>query len=268
MGGIEQRAAARVQCDIPVVINADGRKVTASILDASRTGLRMRIPARELGVHRLSSLVQIAQRMSAAFGDTLEVEFLPDRLGGLVKRKLRPVRIGQRDWEHADVEVGCLLAAPLSDDEAGMLGVSLPQVGEEAPPQAQSVEEQRESHAPTQKTQLQAYIQAGNGRGTAPLPTTAEEISRDEAWLRVPDIDRMAITEGCADIARFVMAFDEAYGSRISIHIMKGDEHLWAGSVGIHDVELGEGKPRDARIGVRFEDPLEPAELRRLGLVA
>jgi len=267
MGGLEQRAAARVQCDIPVVINADGKKVSASILDASRTGLRMRIPARELGVHRLSSLVQIAQRMSSAFGDSFDVEFLPDRLGGLVKRKLRPVRIGQRDWEHADVEVGCLLAAPLSDDEAGMLGVSLPKVGEEAP--AVPVYAEAPSiHAPTQKTRLQAYIQAGNGRGTAPLPTTAEEISKEEAWLRIPDIDRMAISEGCGDIARFVMAFDEAYGSRISIHIMKGDEHLWAGSVGIHDVELGEGKPRDARIGVRFEDPLEPAEMRRLGLVA
>jgi hypothetical protein len=267
MGGIEQRAAARVPCDIPVAINAEGRKVAASILDASRTGLRLRIPARELGVHRLSSLVQIAQRMSDAFGDSFEVEFLPDRLGGLVKRKLRPIRIGQRDWEHADVEVGCLLAAPLSDDEASMLGVSLPKVGE-APPVVPMHHEQPSTHAPTQKTRLQAYIQAGNGRGTAPLPTTAEEISKEEAWLRIPDIDRMAITEGCGDIARFVMAFDEAYGSRISIHIMKGDEHLWAGSVGIHDVELGEGKPRDARIGVRFEDPLEPAEMKRLGLVA
>lgn len=267
MGGIEQRAAARVDCDIPVAIHADGRKVAASVLDASRTGLRMRIPARELGVHRLSSLVQIAHRMSEAFGETFEVEFLPDRLGGLVKRKLRPVRIGQRDWEHADVDVGCLLTAPLTDDEAGMLGVALPKPGEVAPGTPILVEEPT-VHAPTQKTRLQAYIQAGNGRGTAPLPTTAEEISNEEAWLRIPDIDRMAITEGCGDIAKFVMAFDEAYGSRISIHIMKGDEHLWAGSVGIHDVELGEGRPRDARIGVRFEDPLEPADMRRLGLVA
>ena len=176
MGGIEQRAAARVDCDIPVAIHSDGRKVAASILDASRTGLRMRIPARELGVHRLSSLVQIAQRMSDTFGDSFEVEFLPDRLGGLVKRKLRPVRIGQRDWEHADVEVGCLLADPLNDDEASMLGIALPKPGEAAPG-APLVVEEPVTHAPTQKTSLQAYIQAGNGRGTAPLPTTAPSAS-------------------------------------------------------------------------------------------
>lgn len=136
MGQIDQRAAKRIECDFPVRIVAHMHTIDGVACDASRTGLRIRIPGRALGVHRLSNLVQIARRVSSVLGEAFVVELHPDRLGGLVRKTLYPMRIGQRDWESADIELGCRIGEGIADDEAGMLGLALPRVGaEEAPPE-------------------------------------------------------------------------------------------------------------------------------------
>jgi hypothetical protein len=131
----DKRLAARIDCDIPVRLRTETDEVVALMLDASRTGLRLRVAGHLLGVHRLSSLVQVARGIEQVLGDRFQAELHYEMLGPLIRKNLRPVRIGRRDWETADVEIGCVLEAPLRDEEAGMLGLALPREGASEPPE-------------------------------------------------------------------------------------------------------------------------------------
>ena len=122
----EQRRATRIACHLPVRISISGATLDGHLLDASRKGARLRVPGTPLGVYRLAPLGLVAKRVAAVLGETFQVTLSPDRLGTLVTRTLRPVRIGQRDPTSADVDLGCVLDPALSDLEASMLGLALP----------------------------------------------------------------------------------------------------------------------------------------------
>lgn len=129
MGRIEQRAAKRVDCEFPTRLAGTKGPLDATVCDLSRTGVKLQVSGATLGIHRLSSLVQVAKRVSDSLGASFVAKLHHERLGNLVSKVLRPIRIGQRNWEQADVELGCRVDGGISDEEAGMLGIALPKVG-------------------------------------------------------------------------------------------------------------------------------------------
>jgi hypothetical protein len=114
-----------------VQLVADGASFEARILDASRGGVRLKVGGAALGVYRLAPLNYVSRQVARLLGVEFEVRFDPQRLGPLLCKRLRPVRIGQRDATSADVELGCVFSEAFRDEEAVVLGLNLPAVGED-----------------------------------------------------------------------------------------------------------------------------------------
>ena len=123
----DQRRTTRLACSISVRLQPTGAPaVLATALDLSRRGARLRVPGALLGVYQQAPLAVVAKRVATALGESFEAVLAHDRLGTMITKTLRPVRIGHREGSLADVELGCLMQPPLSDLEASMLGVPLP----------------------------------------------------------------------------------------------------------------------------------------------
>ena len=98
----------------------------ARLTDLSRSGARVRIPGAPLGLERAAPPALVARQMARILGATFDARLHPERLGSLLCKRLRLVRIGQRDRDSSDVEAGCQLNPPLTDVEASMLGLAIP----------------------------------------------------------------------------------------------------------------------------------------------
>lgn len=124
-----KRRFTRLAAKLPVQIQTESGLLPGTLVDLSRSGVLLKVPGAALGVYRLAPLALVGQRVATVLGAEFSAQFNPDRLGSLLTRRLRPVRIGQRSPTSADVEVGCLLVPPLTDEEAGILGIALPVLG-------------------------------------------------------------------------------------------------------------------------------------------
>jgi hypothetical protein len=268
----EQRQAVRIQCDLPVRIHGLDGPITAHLVDISRTGIRIRIPGPVLRVHRLSSLAQIAGRLTEGLGEAFAGELHPDLLGSLIRKRLTPTRIAKRDWERTDVEVGCTLDSPLSDVEVGMLGLALPPIGDR---RARSREEVHapstrpgrspSRSAPAESPSYQAFIYPAAGKSARPLLTRTKTVSRGMAFLEIERLAGWSFDK--MDVNELVVALDDAYGSDILLRIVDDGRDLWAGPAEIKDVDVGE-QTSAIRLGVSFGRELRAEELGRLGVPA
>ncbi len=284
MSTSEQRAAERVPCEFPLRLFNEEASVQAVALDISRRGVRLQVPGSSLGVHRLSSLVQVARRVRAVLGDTFSADLHHKLLGNLVQKRLRPIRIGQRDWVTSDVELGCRIDAGISDDEAGMLGLVLPLVGTGEVPEtlagiAPSVREPElapaaadvatiELSAAELVRELEAAPTPGErrffleGRADAhrlPFRVELDGVTAEGAVLRIPDLTALDLDGDVSDVTRFVIAFDEAYGTEITLQALAGSTDLWKGRVQLREVELPPRLEGSAVLTVAFERELSDA---------
>ncbi len=268
-----RRQAVRVDCNLPVRVEGDGGTFHVRLLDLSRTGLRLRVSGELLGIHRLSSLAQITRRIGETLGDTFAAELHYEMLGPLVRKELRATRIAKLDWEQTDVEVGCLMVEPLTDEEAGMLGVPLPAIGaDNAPEVLQGAGPRHRTPAITrapadpaapERDPFVVWLYPEPGKNSKPLRTESLSITRGLAKLGVGkrqgwDLDQLPV-------ARVVEALDEAYGTGILIRIVDGDDDIWAGPAEIQEVDVTPANC-DIRLGVSFGRELRSEELGRLGL--
>lgn len=108
-------------------------QLDAFMVDASRSGLRLRVPGGPLGLYPLAPLSAVAQQVAKLLGVEFEACLHPVRLGSLLVKRVRPVRIGTIDAASADFELGCALSQPFSDEESAMLELGLHKV-DAAPP--------------------------------------------------------------------------------------------------------------------------------------
>lgn len=274
MGQNNRRDAVRVDCDLPIRLTGAGNERVGRIVDLSRTGLRVRVPGPAFGVHRLSSLVQVTQGLHDALGDCFQGDLHHEMLGPLVQRELTPCRIAKRDWEHTDVEIGCELDRPLTDEEVGMLGVALPSVGAETPaehlvvtgPTHRAGESQppaRPHLRPADPARHLAYLYPAPGKTSKPLITRTRSLTRGMAMLAVDegqgwDLPDLAVSD-------LVMAFDAAYGNAILLRVVDGEDDLWVGPAELQEVDVTPGAGR-INLGVSFGRELRTEELGRLGL--
>ena len=268
------RQAVRVDCDLPVRMNGGKGDYEGTIVDMSRTGLRVRMPGATLGVHRLSSLVQVTRSLHDALGDTFSGDLHHEMLGPLVQRTLTPCRIAKRDWEHTDVEIGCEFDRGLTDEEVGMLGLPLPRVGSEDDPAdlhvAGPVRRVDGAPEPTgphlrgpEPVERTAYLYPSPGKTSKPLVTRTNSLTRGMAILAVDDGQGWDLPD--LAVADLVMALDAAYGTSILLRVMEGEDDLWVGPAELQEVDVTPGSRR-IRLGVSFGRELRTEELGRLGL--
>ncbi len=121
-----RRRTERVGCDVP--LNLVGRLDGASVklVDMSRDGLRLRVALADLDLHPHAGLLAVWARASKALLDATLVDFDPNVLGDLVRRRIRPVRLTHSPDDPSCVEVGCSFEVPLGEEDLAALGLDLP----------------------------------------------------------------------------------------------------------------------------------------------
>lgn len=253
-----RREAARVPCVVPIRVEPGDRPIFAAhLVDVSRTGLRLRIPGAVLGVHRLSSLAQVARSAAALLGESFIAELHYEQLGPLVRKRLKTIRIAKRDWEHADVELGCIMCdSHLTDLEASMLGVHLPPIGVDEPEPHAAVAGPREE-------EMAAYIYGSDEAEGAAIVAQADALTRGMAMLTVADESEHLRD---LDVTELAEELDDTYGSKLTLRISIGDEDLWVGPAEIKEIDVADEETGAVRLGVAFGRELRAEELRRLGL--
>lgn len=261
MGQQNRRREPRVDCDVPARLLAEAHAdLDVRIVDVSRTGLRVRVEGHLLGLHRLSSLASVARTVARIFGEEIEAELNHEKLGPLLRRSMKATRIAKRDWEHAYIELGCALTAPLSDEEADLIGIVLPPsvaAAEEAPLQLLGDET---------SGRFDAVVHAGVGYDASPLTVVADVITSGMAMLKVPDPANHGFAQ--LDVTSAIVALHEAYGPQVTVEIYDGDQQIWTGPAEITEVDVLQGARARAHIGIVFGRPLRADELTRMGLPA
>lgn len=273
MGQDNRRRAVRVECDLPIRLEGIDSDLYARIIDLSRTGLRLRMPGEILGVHRLSSLAQVTRKLQEIVGVEFSAELHYEMLGPLVRKTLEPSRIAKLDWEQSDVEVGCHMQEPLSDEEVGMLGVPLPAIGERETPEGMVIA------GPQRRTpQLGVVGQNGNGESDEPftawlypepgkcgqpLRTETLSLTRGMAILGVSDGSREPLEE--LGVSEVIQKLDADYGTAILLRIVDGPDDVWAGPAELQEVDVL-APENEIRLGVSFGRELRSEELGRMGL--
>lgn len=123
----DKRRTIRVACSLPVRIRGRTGWMDVEIIDMSRGGVRIALPADAVGVRPRASLLDVARRLGAILPERIDASLGDDPV---VERRLRVVRIGKRDQGSEAIELGCLFDAPLDDVDALTLGTVLPREGE------------------------------------------------------------------------------------------------------------------------------------------
>lgn len=280
----EQRAARRIPCELPLRLQSEDQTVDALAHDISRKGVRIQVPGAAIGVHRLSSLVQVARRVREVLGDTFLAQLHHELLGNLVQKRLRPIRIGHRDWVSPDVELGCRIDEGITDEEAGMLGLPLPPVGAEVAPEelhavapavrkptlsaeadatepVTTIADRLVLDAALSRTpgQRRFYVEGREDGMRLPFAVELDGVTCEGAVLRVPDVSQLELDGNVSDVTRFVIAFDEAYGTIVRLRAVAGNDDLWQGPVHVRQVELPPKLEGQAVLSVAFEEMLPEA---------
>ena len=150
------------------------------MLDVSRSGARLRLPGAPLGIYRLAPLGFVAKQVAAVLGETFKATLNPARLGLLVTKTLRPVRIGHRDGATADVDLGCALEPALSDLEASALGLALPVITPDGREGSQVLDTQT------------VVVRSAPGRSPDPAPSRSKPAPQAPASAASPIAARAA----------------------------------------------------------------------------
>ena len=271
----EKREAGRAACEVPVRIQTAQGDVTGVVTDLSRVGARLQIPGRQLGVHRLSGLVQVARRVDATIGQVFGADLHYELLGSALRKTMHAVRIGQRDWESPDVDLGCKLTEVLTDEESALLGLELPPLtgrslhqtddyllfGEDGEDPRDAVLGHPEPH------RLRTTIHPEPNKHAPPIQTHTRGLTEEGAVLHVPDIGQLGIGDVKRDLLSIVIALGEAYGANTSLEIAEDDRSLWSGPIRIDEVEWpASGQGNELLLMVAFGRTLEDADRERLGL--
>jgi hypothetical protein len=125
---LERRRAARVTCRLPVRLVRGGHVTHGTTEDLSRTGVRIRVPLKDLQLEAEDELSSIARRLDQRLGEACVGEFHWQVLGSLVRKVLRVVRVVRVADDPKMLDLGCELRVPLDVLESEALGVDLPQL--------------------------------------------------------------------------------------------------------------------------------------------
>jgi hypothetical protein len=283
MADYDQRRKTRVQCRIPARIVVPSCWPPLTVEDVSAEGVRLAIRIGRDDCGGDLSLGALARKLETVLGMRLHLEFDPDRLGSLVTRNLRIVRIARSDESEDLLVVGCVLEPPLTPEEGAFLGVPLPAAAEAPPPtpappprrdapppfRTGSVA-QRAAAAPQGAQEAAASWRAsvvartfGSGQT---LHGRVERIDAEGGRLWVVEPPEQPLSRQDLPLVNKVIAFEHTYGADVDVAIEDGPRFLWYGPVRLTAVETRQSLPGRLALDFRFQRRLETGELTALGL--
>ena len=274
---LERRRAARVTCRLPVRLVRGGHVTHGTTEDLSRTGVRIRVPLKDLSLEPDVELASVARRLDQRLGEACVGEFHWQVLGSLVRKVLRVVRVVRAAGDATLVDLGCELRVPLDVLESEALGVDLPALASgwtasawsALPPcEPEVVSEVPMSEAGAAASQRRrAVLMPPRARGRAPLKGQAPEVTEHGVVMTLPESVRLALHEDRQDATALLLAFDARYGSQHELLLLEGDEPIWSGSARVTGLEHQRSTHRMV-LTLSLSDPLRPEELVRLGVTA
>ncbi len=213
------------------------------MVDVSRTGMALQIPVARLLGEKRGDLAALAGAVEKLMGDHFLADLHSEMLGPLVRKRLRPIRLGHISDDTGGLEIGCVFEEPLSDDEATMLGIGLPPVGvtsvaafREVPaPKRRESDEDDELEQPKPEGHM-GYLHPSPGMHVHPLVGRTDGVLEDVALLRLSAMDLPAGTS--AEIAPLVAFLTESFGPTPRLEILDGLHMVWAGRVEIESIEI------------------------------
>ena len=259
----ERRQAPRVPTAIPARLNARGRAIEAQICDLSAIGLRVRIPVRELGLEPGCDMGDMCKTVAMVLGDKIAADLNHKVLGNLVRRTLRIVRVARpSDTPEDSVDIGCMLRVPLTAEEVGALGVTLPKrhlpegVYEAHQAFDQLNRMRRESAgAEFQRVNAIAFLTAGPGLDGPPMRATDVACTDRGIVLRFGSRRGHALRVEERDPSALFQRFVREYGLDPSLLIIENQQPLWSGRARLRAVEIDTDRD-EAFIELEAEQPL------------
>ncbi len=271
----ESRKAERIACEIPVRLQIGGMWHEVVVVDASRTGVRLRMTLEDLDVPEGAGLGAVAAYLERALPRRAPAQFHPERLGGLVERNLTIVRIAITEGALAHVEVGCRLDRPLNDIEVAALGLPLPPEGQESGSAVRRRVRTGSLHADAHSTganharPLKRFRVVVTGREASrqdPLVSTTDEVSDVGVVLRLRDPLVFDCEAGSGDVRELAAAFTRQYGPMVDLAIHEGSVSVFRGPAKLVRIETVAVGSDVLEVGFAFGRALEPAERRALRL--
>ena len=258
----ERRRAARICCQIPILVRCAGRTLETVSADLSRVGTRVRIPYEALGLTGGAALADLSRQAMHILGERVTVELHPDALGDLVRRTARPVRFACARGGQEYVEIGFDLRDPLTDMEAGFLGLALPPLFEEADVPTAGV---GTFTAPAPRQDLALVFCAQDDEHIPPLRAVPTYLGAGGAQADLGDARSLPVLVEQPCAAGVMTALAGAYGSEPRSVLLMQSEAVWSGSVRLQAVDV---RPQDGRVllQVGFSSPIPEGARARLGL--
>lgn len=270
----EKRAAPRIECEVPVRIIRPRDFPEIQMLDASGTGIRLRIDVESLGLKPPVDLGRIASALKERLGKEFVVEFNPQRLGRLIVRHLRVARIGRYRRKAGSVELGCRLRQPFSSEEAAAIGLALKIPKDVARTEGQgaygeqAADEEAENSAETATLDaLGALVIPIRKENPQPLFAGVESLSAEGASLRIQGLVLSEAAGTAVPVAVATARVQDALRDQATMQLSLDENLVWSGPVRIEGVEVLEAES-DLLLFVAFFGRLSPAACETLGLRA
>jgi len=281
-----RRQADRVPVETSVQIYGRRGFVHGTICDLSRTGLRMRVRAEDLGFAPTSDLREAAEGVAKSLGERFALDLNHDHLGPLLQRGVELTRVGLPADAGEYVELCCQFDHELAHPEASFLETDLPPARklvaacvppEHMPetgdgvvtcdPQAErpvEIERPQAEAPPVPQRPRQRYraLVSGTARDTpSSFFCHTDLITVIGVRVRIPRADYGEHVT--AAMRRLV----KRYGRTMDLRILAETDEVWGGDAQINGVELPADQPDVMLVTLGFKSPLRLSELRTLGLV-
>ena len=277
-----------MQVGFPVMLHTLGGDFEAQIVDLSRTGLRLRLPAEGLN----EEVRRAAERMAEVLAPTFHVDLHFKRLGPLLSKEAEPVRVSIPTDAQNVVEVACEFFDYLDDEEIGYLELKA-----ELPELDESVEE----WVPVAAAASAPPAESGGATQTAPVPVLRKEdpapgtqprqryralvagmkldappsffchtdmVTRIGVRVRLQRSDAGLPVGSEISVSEALATLVQRYGADLELRIVDSSGDIWSGPARFSGAELPRGHPEEVLATLAFGRPLTLPELRALGLVA
>lgn len=283
-----RRRAGRIQVDIRAKLMTHVSSVDAEVCDLSRTGIRLRLSAQTLGVDLTPDLEAVEAELGRALPAPMFMTLDHDRLGPLVQRLARLLRLGIPKDQLDVVDICCSFAEALTDEEAQVLGLPLPSV-EETVEVWKDVGVGRETQADLSSCPAAGPEEGGPLSETASPPRHRYRVLVSSTARRAPPsifcytdlvtsvgvrirVPRTQLPAG--KTATALRATDlctrlvKRYGPSVDVQLHDGDHSIWSGAMKITGAELPRADASEVLLSLGFVEPLRLSEMRSLGLLS
>jgi YD repeat-containing protein len=226
----DRRLAGRLDCQLPIRLTAGTHVVHATSENISRVGVLLRIPLAELGLEDEASLGVIGVRLTQVLGERATAEFRYDTLGRLICRTVRLVRLAGAPVGDGSVLVGCAMPRALTDEEAGILQLSLP------PFLGLQPEEQPAAGDPAQE--IGVVLCSAHATPVRPLLGTARELSAQGMRALCQDLRPLSSRTAERGVGALVGTLERGYGTLPTVVLMREGRPRWSGAARIRTAEF------------------------------